>query len=82
MSKHHLLFTRHDWNKGYAHKLRRLRVYEIPDEVHQELHKAVPPVPQITEWQARSLYAEYRKLDHTDLYSSLEWLIVSLCTPE
>lgn len=75
LSKHHLLWTRHAWNKGYAHKLRRILVYEIPDEVHQELHKAVAPVPQITEWQARSLYAEYCKLDHTDLYSSLEWLI-------
>ena len=82
LSKHHLLWTRHAWNKGYAHKLRRMLVYEIPDEVHQELHKAVPPVPQITEWQARSLYAEYHKLDRTDLYSSLEWLIENAPTGE
>lgn len=82
MSKHHLLWTRHAWNKGYAHKLRRVLVYEIPDEVHQALHKAVAPVPQLTEWQARSLYVEYCKLDRKDLYSSLEWLIENAPTDE
>ncbi len=82
MSRHHILFTRHTYNKGYAHKLRRLLVYEIPDEVHQELHKQIPPVPQITEFQAKELYCAYRKLDDPDMYDSLEWLIENSPTDE
>lgn len=75
MSKHHLLFIRKDFNKGYAHKLRRVLVYEIPDDIHVDLHNSIPPVPPITEWQARTLYMEYSKQDIHDVFDALEWLI-------
>lgn len=75
MSRHHLLWTRHTWNKGYAHKLRRELVFEISDEVHRNLHKAVAPIPLITEQEARKLYTDYRKLPDLGLYDALEWLI-------
>ena len=82
MSKHHILFTRHTYNKGYMHKLRRLLVYEIPDAVHEELHKAIPPVPPITEFQARELYVGFIKLENPDMFDSLEWLIENAPTSD
>lgn len=81
-SKHHLLWTRHDWNKGYAHKLRRVFAYNIPDEVHRGLHRAVAPVPPITESQARELYVEYKKLPDLGMFDALEWLIENSPTSE
>lgn len=75
MSKHHVLFTRKEWNKGYAHKLRRLLVYNIPDDVHRGLHKAVPPVPPLTEQEARELYVGYKKVSPLDIFDATEWLI-------
>lgn len=74
MSKHHLLWTRHAWNKGYAHKLRRALVYEIPDDVHREMHKAVSPIPQLTESEARELYVKYKQQDHMSVLEAVEWL--------
>lgn len=73
-SAHHILFYRRVWNKGYAHKLRRLFVYEIPDDVHRRLHEAVGPVPRITEQEARDLYVAYKKMDRLGLEHALKWL--------
>lgn len=75
MSKHHLLWSRKNWNKGYAHKLRRIFAYNIPDELHRNLHKAIAPIPTITEQEARKLYTDYRKLPDLGLFDALEWLI-------
>lgn len=75
VSKHHLIFTRHDWNKGYAHKLRKALVYNIPDDVHRNLHKAVAPIPLVTEQEARELFVDYRKHPDMGMFDALEWLI-------
>lgn len=74
MSKHHLLWTRHGWNKGYAHKLRKALVYNIPDDVHRELHKAVAPIPPITEQEARELFVLYKRADTMSILEAVEWL--------
>lgn len=74
-SAHHILFYRRVWSKGYAHKLRKLFVYEIPDDVHVGLHKAVGPVPRLTEQEARELYVAYKKVGRLDIDEALKWLI-------
>lgn len=74
-SVHHVLFTKKCWSKGYAHKLRRMLAYNIPNDVHRNLHKAVPPVPPITEEQARELYVGYKKVSPLDIFDATEWLI-------
>lgn len=74
-SAHHILFYRRVWNKGYAHKLRKLFVYEIPDDVHRKLHEVVGPVPRLTEPEARELYVAYKKVGRLDLNEALKWLI-------
>lgn len=73
--KHHLLFYRAEWNKGYALLLRRVFVYEIPIPVHQDLHTVAGNVPVLNDADARWLWQEYKKLDHElDLFEALEWL--------
>ena len=74
---HHLLWTRKNWNKGYAHRLRKIFVYQLPMPLHQKLHEAVEPIPVLDEQEARMLYVEYKRLDHElDLEEALQWLIL------
>lgn len=63
-SAHHVLFYRKRFNKGYAHRLRKAFVYEIPDDMHIKLHQIVGPAPEISDDEARNLYIEYKRLDH------------------
>lgn len=74
-SAHHILFYRRVWNKGYAHKLRKLFVYDIPDDVHRRLHETVGPVPRLTEPEARDLYVAYKKNGRLPLKEALLWLV-------
>lgn len=71
-SAHHILFTRRNWNKGYRRRLRKLFIYEIPDEVHKKLHKFVAPVPPITDIEAIALLNAYP--GEMELFDALEWL--------
>lgn len=73
-SAHHCLFYRRHWNKGYAHKLRRIFVYEIPDDVHRKLHEVVGPVPVLTECEARELFVAYKRNGDLEIIPALEWL--------
>lgn len=83
LSAHHVLFYRRCWNKGYSHRLRRLFVFEISDDVHKKLHEVVGAVPVLEEYQARELYIEYRKLDHKpELEEALKWLVLHAPTTE
>ena len=82
-SAHHLLFYRKRFNKGYAHRLRKAFVYEIPDKMHIALHQIVGPVPAISEDEARRIFVEYKRLDHElDIYEALNWLILNAPTAE
>ena len=77
-SAHHLLFYRKRFNKGYAHRLRKAFVYEIPDDMHTALHKIVGPAPEISEDEAMRMYVEYKRLDQDlDIYEALNWLILN-----
>ena len=73
--RHHILFTRKNYNKGYAHLLRRAFVYEIPMNIHQDLHATIGPVPPISEAEAEWLWKEYKKTNREmGLYEALAWL--------
>lgn len=71
---HHLLWTRKNWNKGYAHRLRKLFVYELPMPLHQELHQKVEPIP--VPFDCEELFIKYSKLGYKmDIPQAIEWLI-------
>ena len=77
MSRHHILFTRKDYNKGFSHKLRKLFVFDLPDDIHSALHAKVPPVPKISEPEALILWTEAKREGQIDnIYGALEWLII------
>ena len=72
---HHILHYRRNWSKGFKLQLRRAFVYELPVEVHQDLHKVVSGVPPLTEWEARNLWVKFKALGYEmDLFEALEWL--------
>ena len=73
--KHHLLFYRAEWNRGYNQLLRRVFIYDIPMPVHQALHSSVGKVPPLDEQESKWLWERYRNVDHElDLYEALAWL--------
>lgn len=82
-SAHHIFFYRKRFNKGYAHRLRKAFVYELPDEVHTKLHQIVGPVPELSEEEARNLFIEFKRLDHRlQLEEALNWLILNAPSAE
>lgn len=82
-SSHHLLFYRKRFNKGYAHRLRKAFVYEIPDDMHTALHQIVGPAPAISEEEAQRMFVEFKRLDHElDFKEALNWLILNAPTAE
>lgn len=75
---HHILFYRREWSKGFKQLLRRSFVYEIPIEVHQELHAMIAQVPPLEEYQAEFLWRRYKELGRElDLFEAYEWLILN-----
>ena len=74
--RHHVLFYRKEWDKGYRQKLRRCFVYEMPVGVHQKLHKEIGAVPALSEAEARELWVQFQSYDsEMSLWEALEWLI-------
>ena len=74
-SAHHLLWERKVWSSGCRLLLRRAFVYEIPKEIHHELHTVVEPIPPLTDDEARWLWAQYKKVAHEmDIFEALDWL--------
>ena len=75
-SSHHILFARTEWNKGFKQMLRKEFIYQIPDEVHRDLHHTVGKVPPLDEDEARFLWERYKELDHElDIFEAFEWLM-------
>lgn len=78
-NKHHLLFQRRHYAKGYAKWLREIFVYEIPIGIHDELHYAVlHDVPRPSDVELRDIYRMYLKhkeiIDNSDVLTVCEWL--------
>lgn len=81
--RHHLLWTRATYNKGFKLLLRRAFVYELPMDVHQRLHAAVNPIPPLDEDDAKRLWGMFKEVDHEmELFEALEWLRTNAPTSE
>lgn len=76
--RHHILFYRKEWSSGYCAKLRRCFVYEIPVEVHQELHRVVDAVPALSESEAKELWIQFQsESGEMPLFEALRWLMMN-----
>lgn len=81
--KHHILFYRSEWNKGCLMLLRRAFVYEIPMEIHRELHANVEPVPPLSAAEAEILWHQFKLIDHSmDIGEAYWWLMDNSPNPE
>lgn len=75
---HHILFYRREWDRGFNLLLRRSFIYQIPIEVHHQLHATVGKVPPLEENEARLLWQQFKQLDHPlDMFEALEWLMAN-----
>lgn len=75
---HHLLWTRHNWERNCRLLLRRSFVYEIPIPTHRQLHKEVEPIPPLSDMEARELWIRLKAVNHNiGIFEALEWLIAN-----
>lgn len=82
-NRHHLIWPRAEHNKGCSLLLRRAFVYELPIEVHNQLHATAQPVPPLNADEARQLWQEFREVDHEmNLFEALDWLRLHAPTSE
>lgn len=50
-------------------------MYDLPNNVHQDLHNAVGPVPPLDEDEAKWLWEQYKLVEHEmELFEALAWL--------
>ena len=79
---HHLLWTKRDWETGYARALRNDFTRRIPVGLHRELHRVVPPLPVPPGRLCREAYETYlREKEIVDSYAparACAWLYVHI----
>ena len=85
-NRHHLIFQRKHYAKGYAKALREAFVYEIPIHIHDELHNTVlHDVPRPSDAEIKSMYLTYlahkEVIDQADILTACEWLATACRDP-
>lgn len=79
---HHLLFTRRNWEYGYARALRDAFTRRIPVRIHQELHAKLDGVPVPDGELCRIAWEEYlrdkKKIDSYGVARAAAWLYVHI----
>lgn len=85
-NKHHLIFQRRHYSRGYAKLLREAFVYEIPVSIHDELHNAIlHDVPRPSDVEIRDMYRTYlahkELIDNSDMLTVCEWLATACRDP-
>lgn len=63
---HHLCFTRHNWNKGYAKAIRNYWYFIVlipKDTLHANIHHTIKNIPVPKDCSARAAYDTIRILE-------------------
>lgn len=78
-NRHHLIFPRVDYSKGCAKMLRDSFVYEMDEEIHRELHKALEGVPKPPDAVIRKMWMKYQEdsflIAQMDSKQACQWLM-------
>lgn len=69
---HHLLFQRTHWSGPYAIVIRRHFTYEIPIDIHNELHKELHDIPLPS---VREMVDMFPLPYGLDIIEACDWLI-------
>lgn len=85
-NRHHLIFQRCHYAKGYAKALRQAFVYDLDVEIHEELHaRVLHDVPRPPDADIKAMYLEYEKhrevFQRASIIDACEWLMTSSQDP-
>lgn len=84
-NKHHLLFQRKHYNKGYAKRLRNAFTFYIDEDIHRELHEVLHDIPRPSDRELVNLYNTYIRhkdvIQRSDILTVCEWLATSCNNP-
>ena len=80
--RHHILYQKRYYSKGYAKALCNAFVRYVPVVYHRELHARLKSVPVPDEKLCRSAWMEYQKnqaeIDSYDVARAAAWLYVHI----
>jgi len=80
--RHHLLFTKAKYSRGYAHLLCMAFVRYVPVVYHRELHQHLKGVPVPDEKLLKSAWIKYQEnqaeIDSYDVSRAAAWLYVNI----
>lgn len=85
-NRHHLIFQRKHYNKGYAKALRKAFVYDLDVNIHNELHNVIlHDVPRPSDKAIRNMYFTYLRhkdvIEKADILTACEWLATACDDP-
>lgn len=56
---HHLIFYRRNYTSGPGKELRKLFIYCIDEQLHQDLHRVVPGIPKPSDAELQQALLQY-----------------------
>lgn len=85
-NRHHLIFQRKHYKRGYAKALRQAFVYDLDINIHNELHNVVlHDVPRPSDEDIRNMYFAYLRhkdvAQRVDILTACEWLATACRDP-
>lgn len=85
-NKHHLIFQHRHYSRGYAKLLREAFVYDIPIDIHNELHNVIlHDIPRPSDTEIREMYQAYishkELIEASDVLTVCEWLATACRDP-
>lgn len=85
-NRHHLIYQRRHYNKGYAKMLREAFVYPLEINIHNELHNYVlRDVPRPPNAEIKAAWDAYQRdrdtIAYYDIVKGCEWLMLSCPDP-
>lgn len=85
-NRHHLIYQRRHYDRGYAKMLREAFVYELEINIHNELHNAVLcDILRPSNAELKAAWDAYQRDRDTiasyDIVKACEWLMLSCSDP-
>lgn len=86
VNRHHLIYQRRHYGRGYAKMLREAFVYDLDIDIHNELHNDVlHDVPRPSDAELKEMwftYLRHKKLiESSDILTVCEWLMTACRDP-
>ena len=85
-NRHHLIYQRRHYDRGYAKMLREAFVYELEVNIHNELHNDIlHDVPRPSNAEIKAAWDTFQRDRDTiasyDIVKACEWLMLACADP-